>query len=184
MISTRKTTSRTSSLSFQAKTGGFSFDNVSLGWHSRNSNERAGRLLLMPWLKFLWEVYRTVLETFRNNSKVEHLYKVCPYLGGGFVIGGQGSISPFSVPPLPPISSALSTNAQLSSVVFAISSDTILSHSRSTPSNRALWIFRIPSPFRSASFGCCFIPPCLFTVLMIAELHWDSLCPTERCRWA
>jgi len=40
-----------------------------------DTEARTKKAMLMPWIKFLWEAYRTVLEVLRNNAKLEHLYQ-------------------------------------------------------------------------------------------------------------
>lgn len=40
------------------------------------SKDRMDRALVTPWLKFLWESYRTSLETLKNNARLEAIYQV------------------------------------------------------------------------------------------------------------
>lgn len=56
-------------------------ESILLGAVSGDQNkDRTDRALVTPWLKFLWESYRTALETLKNNARLEVIYQVCVFL--------------------------------------------------------------------------------------------------------
>ncbi|KAH7100288.1 hypothetical protein BKA62DRAFT_743757 [Auriculariales sp. MPI-PUGE-AT-0066] len=51
-------------------------ESILLGAVSGAENrDRTDRALVTPWLKFLWESYRTALETLKNNARLEQIYQ-------------------------------------------------------------------------------------------------------------
>ena len=51
---------------------------------SEQSKDRTDRAVVTPWLKFLWESYRTVLEILRNNARLEQMYQTTAHQAFNF----------------------------------------------------------------------------------------------------
>lgn len=42
---------------------------------SEGTKERTDRVLLTPWVKFLWESHRNILELLKNNNNLQNVYR-------------------------------------------------------------------------------------------------------------
>ncbi|KAI9980324.1 hypothetical protein PInf_026402 [Phytophthora infestans] len=56
------------------------------------SNDRTDREVVVPWLRFMWETYRTVLDILKSNSKLEPLYKTTAMQAFDFCVEYQRKI--------------------------------------------------------------------------------------------
>ena len=52
----------------------FSFSLLLSTVSGEDTQDRTDRILLTPWVKFLWESFRNILELLKNNSLMERIY--------------------------------------------------------------------------------------------------------------
>jgi len=53
---------------------------------SADTQDRTDRVVLLPWIKFLWESYRQCLDLLKNNARTERLYHDIAYQAFQFCI--------------------------------------------------------------------------------------------------
>ncbi|CEG39840.1 eukaryotic translation initiation factor 3 subunit [Plasmopara halstedii] len=56
------------------------------------SSDRTDREVVVPWLRFMWETYRTVLDILKSNTKLEPLYMVTAIQAFDFCVEYQRKI--------------------------------------------------------------------------------------------
>ncbi|OMJ10053.1 Eukaryotic translation initiation factor 3 subunit A, partial [Smittium culicis] len=56
---------------------------------SEQSKDRTDRALVTPWLKFLWEAYRNLLDLLRNNVRLDKLYQTVARKAINFCVAYQ-----------------------------------------------------------------------------------------------